>query len=229
MNGTGWYRRQVMVPDGTVARGKMNDAADEDGRSRKERIMAAAMPLFLQRGYAATSTLAIASAARLSKRDLYAEFAGKRDIFAACIADRAQAMRAPLQWPAPRTALELRTLLIRYGVGVRMGLADPKVIATYRIAVQEAPTEPEFARTLHEDGRIAAYNAMTAMLAAAQARGLLGEGAPEMMARLYLSILVADVKLQHLLCMAPLETEALATEHAEVATGALFRMYGADR
>ena len=235
MNGTGRYRCRLwyrMVP---LASDKMSDTTKDDkaGKDekagRKERITLAAMPLFLQRGYAGTSTLAIASAARLSKRDLYAEFPGKREIFAACIAERGQAMRAPLEYPAPREVAELEALLLRYGVGLRLGLADPKVIATYRVAVQEAPTAPDFARTLHEDGRTASFNAVVALLGGAQARGLLGAGAPEMMARVFMSVLVGDLMLRHLLCVAPEETAAAAAEHAAAATGALFGMYGTGR
>ena len=73
MNGTGRYRCRLwyrMVP---LASDKMSNTTKEDKAGRKERITLAAMPLFLQRGYAGTSTLAIASAARLSKRDLYVD------------------------------------------------------------------------------------------------------------------------------------------------------------
>ena len=54
----------------------MTEASDTDELSRRERILLAAFGLFMERGYAGTSTLAIASAAKVSKRDLYADFAG---------------------------------------------------------------------------------------------------------------------------------------------------------
>ena len=68
----------------------------------RRRILRAAFEEFMQRGYAGTSTLDIASRAKVSKRDLYAEFGSKHAMLEACIAERAERMRQPLQLPAPR-------------------------------------------------------------------------------------------------------------------------------
>ncbi len=203
----------------------MNDLPTPDGPTRRQRILHAAFELFMQRGYAGTSTLAIASHARVSKRDLYAEFAGKREIFAACVNRRSAAMRAPLELAAPRNAAELATCLITYGTGLRLGVSDPQVIATYRLIVQEAATAPELAQTLHAEGRMAAFGAVCALFTAAQAAGLLGPGVPELMARHFLSLLIADLILQHLLGLAPPETPELARATAEMATAAILKLF----
>ena len=64
----------------------MADPIETDETSRRERIIHAAFGLFRERGYAGTSTLAIASMARVSKRDLYSEFGGTREILRGIIA-----------------------------------------------------------------------------------------------------------------------------------------------
>lgn len=194
---------------------------------RQARIVAAAMALFMERGYAGTSTLAIATRARVSKRDLYAAFADKRAILAACIRGRSREFAAPPDLPAPTDRAGLSALLLAYGRGLRQGLADPEVIAAYRLAVQEAGESIEVARTLHEEGREAATVAITALLAASRARGLLGPEAPATVAGVYLSLLVGDMVLQHLLGMAPPETPAESEAHARLATETVLRLYGA--
>lgn len=58
------------------------DEADGSESSR-QRILEAAFKVFSREGYERASTLAIATEAKVSKRDLYANFASKHDILAA--------------------------------------------------------------------------------------------------------------------------------------------------
>jgi AcrR family transcriptional regulator len=60
-----------------------------------ERILRAAFQAFTQDGYADTSTLEIARRAKISKRDLYANFGSKHAVLIACINSRADRMRLP--------------------------------------------------------------------------------------------------------------------------------------
>ena len=203
----------------------MAEVNPSDDLSRRERILRAAIGLFKERGYAGTSTLAIASAAKVSKRDVYAAFPGKREIMAACVQLRASQFQAPLDLPAPRNRDELVGVLIRYGIGLRLGVTDPQVIAGFRLVLQEAGSSPEMAQTLRAEGRIASFRAVEGLMAAARDQGLLGPGPVDLMARQFLALLVGDLILQHLLGTAPPETEALAREHAKQATVALLRLY----
>ena len=49
------------------------------------RILGAAFKAFVEDGYAGTSTLDIATRAKVSKRDLYANFGSKHEMLVACI------------------------------------------------------------------------------------------------------------------------------------------------
>ena len=51
----------------------------------RERILLAAFAAFIERGYAETSTLEIATRAKVSKRELYALFGNKQAMLVACI------------------------------------------------------------------------------------------------------------------------------------------------
>ncbi len=199
---------------------------EPEGLSQRQRILQAAMTLFMERGYAATSTLAIASAAKVSKRDLYAAFVSKRDILAACVRKRAGAMQAPLLLERPASREELTAVLVRYGAGMRDGVTDPQVIAAYRLAILEVPHTPEVAQALHEEGRVAAFNAVVGVLGAAQAAGVLRAGPVEPMAGLYLSLLIGDLVLEHLLGFTQPDGGRDARSCAEWATAALLGLYG---
>src|SRR3984885_12862182 len=55
----------------------------------RARILDAAFAAFMKHGYAATSTLEIATRARVSKRELYATVGNKQEMLIACISQRA--------------------------------------------------------------------------------------------------------------------------------------------
>ena len=68
----------------------------------RERILDAAFSAFMERGFAETSTLEIATRARVSKRELYALVGSKQEMLAACIGERAKRLQMPAG--LPRTA-----------------------------------------------------------------------------------------------------------------------------
>src|ERR1700746_3726795 len=75
----------------------------------RARILEAAFSAFMERGYARSSTLEIATRARASKRELYAEFDSKQDMLIACISERARRLRLPVDLPELRDREMLRT------------------------------------------------------------------------------------------------------------------------
>jgi AcrR family transcriptional regulator len=107
------------------------------------RIVAAAFKAFIQNGYAGTSTLEIATRAKVSKRDLYARFPGKQAILVACIANRAARMRLAPDLPAPRNRAMLASTLAAFGATVVREVCQPTVMAMFRLAICEAERSPD--------------------------------------------------------------------------------------
>ena len=155
----------------------------------RQRILGAAFDAFMAQGYAGTSTLDIATRARVSKRDLYAQFSNKQAMLEACIVERAQRMRAPLHLPAPRDRRGLAMTLVHFGTTVLREATQPEVLAVYRLAILEAERAPDVARTLDESGRAATRAALAALLGQAQAGGLLGAGDPAELADTFTALL----------------------------------------
>src|SRR6478736_4189735 len=73
------------------------DQSDDTARGR---ILEAAFAAFMQKGYAATSTLEIATRARVSKRELYTLVGNKQAMLLACIAERTQRLPLSAELPA---------------------------------------------------------------------------------------------------------------------------------
>jgi AcrR family transcriptional regulator len=78
------------------------------------RILGAAFKAFTQDGYAGTSTLEIARRAKVSKRDLYANFSSKHAVLVACIMNRADRMRLPPDLPTPQSRQMLASMLTSF-------------------------------------------------------------------------------------------------------------------
>ena len=109
--GTIRYRiNRNMVPYGTKSSGKIMPMSprmkareeETDGTEARKRILGAALSAFMEGGYAQTSTLEIATRARVSKRELYSLFGNKEAMLVACITERAQRLKAPADLPELR-------------------------------------------------------------------------------------------------------------------------------
>src|SRR5215470_16511448 len=122
---------------------KAKPAAEEP--SARGRILEAAFAAFTRNGFAETSTLEIATGARVSKRELYALFGSKQDILAACITDRAGRLRLPVDLPELRDRATLGQTLSAFGVQLVREVSDPAVVAMFRLAIADAARTPEIA------------------------------------------------------------------------------------
>jgi AcrR family transcriptional regulator len=191
-----------MVPMGTKSRvpvrggASAHRAAATARRSRaRERILAAAFAVFTGRGYAAASTLEIATRARVSKRELYALFGNKQQMLVSCIAERAQRMHPPASREAPRDARELGAILANFGSMLLTELSDPDVVAMQRLAIAEADRSPEVGQALEVYGRQACVAALRELLAAARPIVLPIDADVGAMAERFLSLLLGDLPM----------------------------------
>lgn len=191
------------------------------------RILDAAFTAFMQRGYEGASTADIARLARVSKRDLYANFTGKQAMLEACIVERAEAMRRPLNLPPPPNKAVLREMLVQYGMAVVRELSRPEVLATFRLAIVNADNAPAVAQTLDSCGRASATAGLVDLLRVAGDRGLMAGADPEEMAEVYLGILMqAGMLVRMLTRVIEPPDEAETRKRAVLAAGLLERLYG---
>ncbi len=170
----------------TVPPGTMSSPA-------RDRILGAAMRVFMEHGFAAATTLEIATRAKVSKRELYALVGNKEEMLAACVAARGQRMRLPEGFPAPTDAASLRAALREYGATMLRELTDPGVLAVFRLAIAESKRSPSVAASINNLGRQPARAALESLLRSARAAKLLADDdVPSMMAH-YQGLLLGDL------------------------------------
>ena len=190
-----------------------------------ERILGAAYQAFMEEGYAGTSTLDIATRAKVSKRDLYANFASKHAVLVACIKSRAERMRLPPDLPIPGSRQMLASTLTAFATNLIREISHPSVIATFRLAIAEATRSPEIAQALDSGGRDAARRALAELLASAQSTGLIGPGEPAEMAMQFLGLLWEGLMVGLLLGVEATPEPAEAQRRSAKATAAFMQLH----
>jgi AcrR family transcriptional regulator len=163
-------------------------AAPQAEKPVRARILEAAFSAFTQRGFAETSTLEIATRARASKRELYAEFDSKQDMLVACIRGRAERLKLPVDLPDISDRATLQRALVTFGAQLLREVSDPSVVAVFRLAISEAFRAPEVAHVLNDVAFATSRGALREIMRRATAAGLL-EGEPADMAEQFFGLL----------------------------------------
>jgi len=201
------------------------DAAPVADDAMRDRIVGAAFKAFMEKGYAGTSTLEIATRAKISKRDLYANFPNKQAVLLACIQNRAARMQLAPDLPAPRNREMLASTLTTFGATVVREVCQPAVVAMFRLAISEAERSPAVAKALHAS-RVGNRNALAELLARAQAAGILRPGRSQQMMEDFFALLWGDLLLSRLLGVAAAPKPAETEGRAHAATATFLRLYG---
>jgi AcrR family transcriptional regulator len=190
----------------------------------RRRILDAAFSAFMEGGYAETSTLEIASRARVSKREIYALVGNKQEMLVACIGERAKRLQAPADLPKPHDRDTLALALAAFGTQLLREVSNPTVIAVFQIAIGEAVRAPEVARALDSIGRETSRVALTEIMARAQSSGLL-DGSPADMAEQFAGLLWGNLFVSLLLRVADPPHPREITRRARKATAAFLELY----
>jgi AcrR family transcriptional regulator len=194
----------------------------EEGGSVRGRILEAAFAAFTKAGFAETSTLEIATRARVSKRELYALFGSKQDILVACLTDRAGRMRLPVDLPELRDRTTLGRTLAAFGAQLLREVSDPAVVAMFRLAISEAARTPAIAQALNDIGIAASRDALREIMRRARSAGLVA-GEPVELAGQFFGLLWGNLMLGLLLGIAERPNARELERRAEAAAEAFLR------
>jgi AcrR family transcriptional regulator len=202
-----------------VAKRPAPQSSDAEDATR-ERIIEAAFAAFVERGYAATTTLDIASRSRVSKRELYRLIGAKPAILHAAVAQRAQRMAPPGSLPPASNRAELLGVLTTFGATLLAELSRPGVVAVYRLAIAEVRQSPELAREI-DLVRGANLQALTVFIADAQGRELIGPGEPARLAQTFLDLQQGNLLMRRVLGLEPAPTPEETRRRARLAAETL--------
>jgi AcrR family transcriptional regulator len=190
----------------------------------RTRILDAAFAAFMKHGYATTSTLEIATRARVSKRELYAQVGNKQEMLIACISARATRLKVPADLPVPNNRETLEQVLASFATHLLREVTDPTVITVFRLAIAEAVRAPEVAQALDSIGRETSRAALRQIMTQAQASGLI-EGRPADLAEQFAGLLWGNLMISLLLGVAERPTSREVTARARDATAAFLRIH----
>jgi AcrR family transcriptional regulator len=200
---------------------KSQDSHENDKRAR---ILDAAFAVFARKGYAAASTLEIATLARVSKRELYAIVGTKHALLVECIKGRSSRFRFPDALPDQIDAKALEKILLAFGSRLVTEISDPTVVAVFRLAIAEAVHAPEVAATLDAIGRETARSSLRAIMEKAR-KAKLVSGTAEELAELFAGLLWGNFMVSLLLGVAKRPSARAIEERARHATMAFMKAF----
>jgi AcrR family transcriptional regulator len=198
------------------------NGGDED--AVRKRILDAAFAAFSENGYAATSTLEIATRARVSKRELYSVVGNKQEMLTACISARARRFQVLIELPALHDRRTLEHVLTVCGAQLVREISDPAVIAVFRLAIAEAVNAPEVAQALDSIGREASRAVLRQVMGEALASGLLS-GSPAELGEQFGGLLWGTLMVSLLLGVAERPGKREATVRAGNAAAAFLQLH----
>jgi AcrR family transcriptional regulator len=127
-------------------RARIGRPTQAESAQLEDRLRKAAVETFLERGYDGTTMEAVAEAAGITKRTLYARYADKHALFAAVI----PWALSRHDWDEPNDAPDgedLAAALMRIGRSAVARAVDPGIVRLTRIAMNESARFPEFAKS----------------------------------------------------------------------------------
>jgi len=205
-----------------AAKRRKRDGGDET--AVRARILEAAFAAFKKNGYATTSTLEIATRARVSKRELYALVGNKEEMLVAAISQRAKRLEVPANLPVLRDRETLKQVLASVGAKLVYEISDPAVVAVFRLAIGEAAQAPEVAHALDSIGREASRAAVRKIMADAEACGLV-DGRPVELAEQFGGLLWRDSLVSLLLGVTERPNAREIAERANEAANAFLQLH----
>jgi AcrR family transcriptional regulator len=207
-----------------ATRSKTQSESARDAAPARQRILEAAFAAFMEYGFAATSTLEIATRAKVSKRALYEEVGNKDEMLVACIAERARRMQIPADLRELEDRPTLKRMLAAFGAQLLHETTDPTVVAVFRLAIAEAITAPAVARALEATAVGPTRAALRNVMARARAARLL-DGEPGEMADCFAGLLWGSLMVNLLLRVIERPSQREIARRAERAADALLRLY----
>ena len=186
---------------------------------RPDEIIAAAMAIFADKGFAAARLDDIAARAGVSKGALYLYFATKEDIFRAVIEHGVAPNLGRIQTVLADRHATFSDLLRAFAATVANIAADTPVGGIIKMVIGESRNFPELARAWRERLVEPALAAMTAAIAAAQARGELRACDPRHAAISLVSPMLLGVIWRETFVPVgaqPLDIPTLAQQHVEL-------------
>jgi TetR/AcrR family transcriptional regulator, mexJK operon transcriptional repressor len=149
------------VKDPPARHGGRPNRAEAERRHRH--LIETAGAMFMKFGFDGTSVDAVAEAAGVSKRTVYARYRDKNELFSAVLRNLIDRWLVPIkQFQSSKS--ELEPMLIEIGRHLLSSALAPQAISLHRIIIGESERRPQFGRLANAEGRQPAIQAIAAAL-----------------------------------------------------------------
>lgn len=149
--------------------------ARQQGLDKRQRILDAALAVFLTRGYVGTSTDQVAAAAAVSKQTIYKYFVDKEGLFAALIAGVGENVHNPFEElvNSMHTAPDADSAIGLLAEQFTRSIMTRQVQEIRRLVIAEASRFPELGRLYWQRGFAPVLGSLADCLRVLDGRGLL--------------------------------------------------------
>ncbi len=179
----------------------------DEAEAREARLLEVATAMFIERGFDATTIDAVAEAAGVAKRTLYARYSDKAALFAAVLHQLIERWLVPFSTFEADASMPLEAALTGLARHVLEASLRPEAIAVQRILSAQASRFPELARMGFEEGGLKAVHTTAALLRRHVARGAIDVESPELAAEQFLSLVTGSSFRRALLGLPPDQDE----------------------
>jgi TetR/AcrR family transcriptional regulator, mexJK operon transcriptional repressor len=130
---------------------------------RQQHLIEIAGAMFMRHGFDGTSIDAVAEAAGMSKRTVYARYRDKNELFRAVLRELIERWLVPIkQFESEPT--ELEPMLMQLGRHLLNSALAPQALSVHRIVIGESERWPEFGHLANSEGRGPAIAAIATVL-----------------------------------------------------------------
>ncbi len=195
---------------GRIARARADAARSEDA------ILAAARDLFLRAGYDGVNLDQVAAAAGVARQTVYNRFGGKEALLRAMLRRHWGGMLAWADWV--RESISAVTFddpaakLVQIAGAIYRFAEEGDQIAFTRLVVAESRTRPWIGEEFHRFGKAPTLEALTGVLAAMDAQGVIDCPRPDIAARQFLGLIQEFAIWPHVMAIGPAVSEIPARE-----------------
>jgi AcrR family transcriptional regulator len=193
--------------------------------TRRALIEAAAYELLVEKGYRATSMLAIAKRAAASNETLYRWYGSKQALMRALVEENAREVREILEG---RAATQTDALVTLQTIGpLLLGVVTgQKAVTLNRAAVGDLAETATLGPTIAAAGRETIRPLIVSLLAKARAAGDLAFDDAEDVAEIYFGLLIGDLQIQRVIGVRDVLEPDEMRNRADRAFRLLLRLFG---
>ena len=191
---------------------------------RPHEICAAALEVFAEKGFAAARLEEIAKRAGVSKGTLYLYFQDKEDLFRAVVRDTVAPNIDAVRQAVAAADLPFAQLVPLFLARFAEVAARVPVGAVAKMVIGESRNFPELAKVWHDQVASRAIAMLSDIIESAQAKGNVRPGDPRLFAFTLMGPMLMGLLWRETLQPvggAPLDLEALATQHGEAVLNGL--------